>query len=803
MFRTDMFDIRPIADPAAVVQGEHYRISVLTDGLFRLEWSGDGRFEDRPSRMALRREFPVPEFTVTETEDELQIETKRLHLYYDKKPFSAGLSIAVKGMIKHKCTRWFYGQPAIQIQHKRINLMGTARTLDAYDGEIELPDGILDRHGFHAVDDSSNMRLNDDGWFVPAEKRDYIDLYFFGYLQDHEQCIRDYYLLTGPTPMVPRYALGNWWSRYYKYSEETYSELLKGFEDKKIPLSVAVLDMDWHVTKIDPKYGNGWTSYTWNRDLFPVPERFLQKLHDDGLKVTMNIHPHDDIRGFEDCYKDVAEAMGADASVEEPIDFDVSDPKYIRTYMDKVLGPLERQGVDFWWIDWQQWDGSRRDGYEPLFTLNHYLYINQSEKDEYGLILSRFPGLGGHRYPLGFSGDTVMTWESLDFQPYFTNCAANVGYGWWSHDIGGHTRGIWDAELETRWVQYGVFSPIYRPHSTSDAFMRKEPWNFRLDIEKIMTDFMRLRHALVPYLYTMDYRNHAEGVPLIRPLYHRWPKKMTDEAMNFRNEYTFGSELLICPITSPMSQVTKLGKVKAWIPAGDWFDVFTGRHYRGEKIQNLYRPLETYPVLAQAGGIVPLADDGYVNGTPLPTALLLKVYAGADGDFTLYEDNSLAVGNRSVTTGYHFRWGTEAEFTVDAPEGDLELIPAGRFVKVDLMGVSKPEKVQICSGPACREPAWTYDEHKHVLSFEAAPEETAAGFKVRILSDGKIPENRFWKEDIEQILARSEMSMVEKTAIFKAATGARTKLEAAGGMASACTVPELLDAIMEVMTSEE
>ena len=98
-----------------------------------------------------------------------------------------------------------------------------------------------------------------------------------------------------------------------------------------------------------------------------------------------------------------------------------------------------------------------------------------------------------------------MTWESLDFQPYFTSTASNIGYGWWSHDIGGHMLGYRDDELEARWYQYGVFSPINRLHSSNSAFSGKEPWNFSMEVRSTMDDFLRLRHKLVPYLYTMNY----------------------------------------------------------------------------------------------------------------------------------------------------------------------------------------------------------------------------------------------------------------------------------------------------------
>ena len=154
--------------------------------------------------------------------------------------------------------------------------------------------------------------------------------------------------------MVPRYALGNWWSRYYEYSEQSYMELMNRFEEERVPFTVAVIDMDWHIVHVDEKYGSGWTGYTWNKELFPDPERFLSWLHARGMKTTLNVHPADGVQGYEDAYPEMAKRMGVDAKHEEPVNFDISSPEFLDAYFDVLHHPLEKQGVDFWWIDWQQ-----------------------------------------------------------------------------------------------------------------------------------------------------------------------------------------------------------------------------------------------------------------------------------------------------------------------------------------------------------------------------------------------------------------------------------------------------------------
>ena len=138
------------------------------------------------------------------------------------------------------------------------------------------------------------------------------------------------------------------------------------------------------------------------------------------------------------------------------MNFDIADPDFLLAYLEEIHHPLEAEGVDFWWLDWQQGSHTAMPGLNPLWMLNHYHFLDSGRDGKRPITFSRYAGPGSHRYPVGFSGDTVTSWASLDFQPYFTATAANLGYGWWSHDIGGHMFGVRDDELVTRWFQLGV-----------------------------------------------------------------------------------------------------------------------------------------------------------------------------------------------------------------------------------------------------------------------------------------------------------------------------------------------------------
>ena len=289
----------PAACPENIVAGQHYRITVLTQGLLRLEYSPDGVFEDRPTQTVLHRDFPKTNFRVLHQDGQLEIHADRVHLVYNEKPFSPqGLSIQVKGGLTQYHSIWRYGQ-------KASDLGGTARTLDEANGAIPLESGILSRNGFAVLDDSASQILLEDGWLEPR-KKGIQDLYFWGYGHDYTQALQDFYHLCGSAPMLPRFALGNWWSRYYRYTQDSYLELMDRFQKENIPFTVGVIDMDWHLVDIDPKYGSGWTGYTWNRELFPDPPALLKELHRRGMKVTLNVHPAEGVQAHEEQYLPMA-----------------------------------------------------------------------------------------------------------------------------------------------------------------------------------------------------------------------------------------------------------------------------------------------------------------------------------------------------------------------------------------------------------------------------------------------------------------------------------------------------------------
>lgn len=654
------------AKPENVIVDGDFRITVITDRILRLEHVVGGKFEDRPSQSVVCRNFANPQFKYTKTKDEVRIVTAKKEFFVNKHT----ANVLVK-----KGDGW-------RDARHGVNRKGTARTLDFSFGWIKfdtlfvrMGDGLFSTSGVAEIDDSHSLLLNADGTVSPREYG-VTDKYVFAFDDDYLGGLKEFYGLTGFTPIIPKYALGNWWSRYHAYTQKEYLDLMDEFEKKDVPLTVATIDMDWHLVKDVPKdldfkswQGRGWTGYTFNEKLFPDYKDMFRRLKDKGLAITMNLHPRDGVRYFEKQYPEMARANGIDPATKKQVEFDFTSLSYINSYFDILHHPYEEDGVDFWWIDWQQGTKSKLKNFDPLWALNHYHTLDAGRDGRTALVLSRYAGVGSHRYPLGFSGDTSVTWASLKIQPYFTATASNVGYTWWSHDIGGHLFGRGNAELYTRWVQYGVFSPINRLHSNNKSWS-KEPWLYGDEAEKIATDFLRLRHRLLPYLYTANVATAKDGVPLIMPIYYLDKSKNGYKA---KDEYFFGSEMLVAPVITPMKRGEKFSRTKVYLPKGVWTDFFTGERYDGGKIYEIKSPLERIPVFVKEGGIVPMIAERKGNSQSFDN-LEVRVYEGKnryemrddDGSGILFENN----GNTLTITPVDNRKRTEIEIVFIPRDGN-------------------------------------------------------------------------------------------------------------------------------------
>ena len=698
----------PVADPKAVVTLNNARFTVLTPQLIRMEWAADGKFEDDASLVFINRRMPVPRFSqmVDFTSGDrnmrrrLTIGTSALTLMYQ--PEGDGRftpdNLSIEFNVDGNEVVWHPGLTDPE------NLQGTTRTLDgARGGNTGEPieQGLVSRSGWALVDDSTRPLFDSaDFRFIDGEKSPWPwvmerpagerqDWYFFGYAHDYRKALGDYVRVAGRIPIPPRFAFGTWWSRYWAYSDQELDDLVRGFRENDTPLDVLVIDMDWHISDVQLKAQGekdqsgerlGWTGYTWNKLLFPDPDPFLKNLHEEGLKVTLNLHPASGVQPWEQAYPALAKAMGIDPATKKYVPFDPTNKAWATNYFNVVLHPLEKQGINFWWLDWQQEPNTKLPGVNNTWLLNYLHFTDQQREGKRPLLFHRWGGLGNHRYQIGFSGDTISVWDSLAFQPWFTATAANVGYAYWSHDIGGHMPGPIDPELYTRWVQFGAFSPILRTHTSKNPDSERRIWAYPEPYSSILRTTFQLRYTLQPYLYTEARRTYDSGVAFFHPLYYDWPG--ANAAYTSKSEYMFGDQMLAAPVTAAADSTSGLATEQVWIPDGDWIEWPTGKHIAGPAAVSRSFSIDQVPVYLRAGAIVPMQPPMLYTGEKSVDPLILNIWPltpSTSSSYSVYEDSGISVEyQRGVFVRTPVR-ATQTADTLHVEIGPVEIGSGGSY----------------------------------------------------------------------------------------------------------------------------
>lgn len=689
-------------------QDNNVRFTVITDGAVRMEYAPDGKFLDDRSFVAVNRSYPASKFQVKAKGKKVEITTEYFILSYVKgsgKFTDKNLFIT---SAKGKEILPFCWKPGTK---DNANLKGTYRTLDRYNGELlkgkadqkmPIEDGLLSRNGWTFIDDSNNYIFDNSDWPWVKERHNLgntQDWYFLAYEHNYKKALKDFTMFAGKVPLPPRYAFGYWWSRHWAYSDNELRKVVENMNNYGFPLDVLVVDKDWHYTE---KGKGAWGGFTWNERLFPDHAKFLKWLKDNDLNVTFNLHPADGVLPYDTHYDDLAKWMGMDPDEKKEITWLASDKHFMEGWYNKMLRPMEKEGVDFWWLDWQQWL------YDKKFTrlsntwwLNYTTFTDMERNRETRPILyHRWGGLGNHRYQIGFSGDTHITWNSLDFQPYFNSTASNVLYGYWSHDIGGHYKAnSIDPEMYIRWMQFGEYSPILRTHSSKNSRLTKEPWMFNSKQTSILRDIVNNRYAMAPYIYAMARKTYEEGISICRPMYYDYPDN--EEAYTNRNEYMFGDLMLVYPITAPMTDSISIKNV--WLPAGnEWYEVASGTLLKGGQTVERKFQIDEIPVYVKAGSIIP--EYGKVkNLRNNDEPVIVTVYPGkTDGTFSMYEDNgndkhyATEYATTQLTSTHN---GNMLNVTIGERKGNYADMPAQRRFKLKVVATAVPEKVTVNGKP--------------------------------------------------------------------------------------------------------
>ena len=729
----------PKASPDAVVQDGCARFTVLRPEMIRIEYSPKGVFEDNATFTVVNRQLPVPKYSKTDDGKYVTITTDALSLRYRKgsnplaEPASpANLSITMS--VNGNPVVWYPGLKDPQ------NLKGTYRTLDGNNGDdyrSRLEDGLISRSGWAVINDSPSFERADGSrslalvpdsggidWAAPRADADALDLYFLGYGHNYKKALYDFTLIAGKSPLPPDYVLGYWYSKYDNYSADDFRNIVKSMRDNDINADVLILDMDWHWNGEQEVSGGrgGWTGWSWNTNLIPDPEGLLADIHKGGLRAALNLHPADGVAAHEDQYKAVAEAMGLDAGSAETIPWMLEDRKFAKAFFDHVIRPLEKQGVDFWWLDWQQHlTNPRLAGLGETMWCNHVFFndMKKNRPDRRPVIFHRWGGLGSHRYQIGFSGDTYINFHTLAFEPYFTATASNVGYGYWGHDLGGHMINYYepnDPELLLRWMQFGVFTPIFRTHATKGGHIERRIWTY--DNFPMINQTVKLRYALFPYLYTMARKAYDTGVGLCRPMYYEYPE--TAEAYEREGQYFFGDDILVAPVVEP--SVDGVSKKEIWFPEGKWWSVAHGKLIDGGTVRSLDYTLDQIPYFYRQGAVIVKNPPEVKHVTERPDALVLDIVAGADGACEFYEDagdNADYATKYATTSISHKQRGRKAEYTIAPRKGAYEGMPLSRSYKMRIFNTPRPVKAK--EGGRSLQPSYDASSRCTIVDVPSSP----------------------------------------------------------------------------------
>lgn len=674
-----------------VIEG-NVRFTVITPECIRIEYAPTGKFIDARSTFAVDRTARTEDFKSEKTGSSLVIDTGRIRLVYkaDGQPLGAA---NLSARICHGAGfgTWSPGVPNTD------NLGGTLTTLDMVSGPVDLGEGLLSRNGWFLLDDSRSPLLTGT-WVASRPAQAGTDWYLFGYGNDYKAALRSMTTIGGAAPIPRRYAMGVWFSRYWKFTASDFQSIVNEYHQHDFPLDVIVMDMDWHK--------EGWTGWSWNTELIPDPKELLGWFHKQGLHVTLNLHPADGVASHETKYGDFMKALGKNPADGETLPFDAGSEPYIEAFLGKVLAPLQKDGVDFWWLDWQQYPFTRSiPDLTNLFWMNEILYRSTEADGARGISLSRWGGWGDHRHPVQFSGDADTGWPMLGFEVPLTSTAGNVGCYYWSHDIGGHTGGR-NEESYTRWVQFGATTAVLRSHSTNKPDLDRRPWLYPKWAEDSMRIAFHFRSEILPYIYSSAWQTYKSGVSLNRPLYLEYPD--LEPAHHNGQEFMLGDNLLVAPITMPGVGPGRVGRQVVWFPPGDtWYNIFTGEKYAGGQTRIISADINEFPVFARGGAPVPMQPYRDRPGGAALDTLRVRCYPGADGntgEYTLYEDDGrsreYSKGECALTKMSCQRHGDRVTVRVSPAEGRYRGQPGARAYEIELSNTRKATQITVNGKPS-------------------------------------------------------------------------------------------------------
>jgi alpha-glucosidase len=524
--------------------------------------------------------------------------------------------------------------------------------------------------------------------------------------------VKRYHTLTGTQPMPPKWALGYHQCRWSYFPENKVKSIARNFRERKIPCDAIYLDID---------YMDGYRCFTWNKKYFPDPKRMMKELADDGFKTVVIIDPGIKVDGNYWVFREGREnkyfcRRSDDYFMEGHVwpgrcQFpDFTNPE-VREWWGGLFKELLEAGVAGVWNDMNepavfgsgtfpldvrhQYDGHRgshrkaHNVYGMQMVRATYEGLKKLYKNKRPFTITRAGYSGVQRYSSVWTGDNVASWEHLKLGSIQCQRLATSGISFCGTDIGGFT-GEPDGELFTRWIQFGVFSPLMRAHSAGDT-REREPWSFGPELEAINRKFIELRYRLLPYIYSTFWENHRYGFPILRSVVMVEQDEKTNQYRE--DEYTFGDKILVSPVAEP-GQSSKV----VYLPKGKWYDYWSHDLFEGGKEHTIPTPLDSMPIFVKAGAVIPESPLMQYVGEIEPDEIMFQIYHSD------YEVNSFYFEDHGDTFAYEQDIYLEKKFIVNGTETSIivkqsiEGLFTPRYETYDLKFIGlpfKPSKVII------------------------------------------------------------------------------------------------------------
>jgi alpha-D-xyloside xylohydrolase len=516
-----------------------------------------------------------------------------------------------------------------------------------------------------------------------AKALDYV--VFYGPKAD--AVIASFRSLSGNAPMFPKWAYGFWQCRERYSSGKQLVETVAEFRRRNLPLDVIV--QDWQY------WGNrGWGVPQFDESNYPDPAGFIKELHDLNAHFNVSIWSNPD-KGSTLGQEYVRKGR----YMPNTKWLDYFNPETRKDYWNTLKVNMFDNGVDSWWMDAVEPENDALKGEKTFmgpgdfYRLTYPLMVSRSvyegqreaSNQKRVCILTRSAFPGQQRYGIiNWSGDVGYTWEVFQTQIVAGLNYCLSGFPYWTTDIGGFFRPgrsqYTDAnyhELLTRWFQWGAFCPIFRIHG---YMTETEPWKYGSVVEENMRKTMNLRYRLLPYIYSEAGMVTQDGSTLMRALVMDFNGDTA--AMNCRYEYLFGKSMLVAPVTEP-----GLRSSAVYLPkTTDWYDFWTGKRFAGGQQVTVEAPLDKIPLFVKAGSILPIGPAVQYADEKKCDALDLCIYPGADGSFTLYEDEGDGYGyEQGLRSTIRFSWNErDKTLTLGARKGAFPGMTAERSFRVVL-----------------------------------------------------------------------------------------------------------------------